>query len=137
MISNLSNNINGVPIYQEIERIEEGDSMNGKNDLFWGIFIGLIGNLLVSTVFAMVEHPEWSAFLNPIYVGSWIAILVFCLFLVFTRNPKKKVESKKQNTENEKEPSEEDLRVEYQILNEAVNRKSSDTLLVDSIMIPK
>ena len=113
--------------------------MAKRSDLFWGLVIGLVGNLLVSTAFALVEHPEWSPYLNPVYILSWIAFVVFCSVLLFRKDRCEKAEPKKHETRkegDEKEPDIKSLIAEYQVLNKVVNRRGSDTLLVDSIMIP-
>lgn len=110
--------------------------MSRKSDLFWGLIIGLVGNLLVSTAFALVEHPEWSQFLNPVYILSWIAFVVFCLALLFTKDRSKKEESEEVDTvRNQENPDPPSLIAEYRILNEAIWRRDQVSLLVSSIMI--
>lgn len=113
--------------------------MSERWDLFWGLVIGLIGNLLVSTAFALVEHPEWSLFLNPVYICSWIAFVGFCIVLLSIKNKCKKTELAKsdiEKKENNEKPDSQSLIAEYQILNDSVNRRYSNMLRIESIMIP-
>ena len=116
--------------------------MSERSDIFWGLIIGLVGNLLVSTAFALVEHPEWGLYLNPMYIFSWITFVAYGLFLLFREEKEKKKEeprelkAKKEEGKKKEKPRTESLIAEYRVLNEAIRRRGSDSLLVNSIMIP-
>lgn len=113
--------------------------MTKRSDLVWGLVIGLVGNLLVSTTFALVEHPEWSPYLNPMYIFSWIAFVVFCSILIFRKDKCEEEKLEKPEIgkkEGKKEPDERSLIAEYEALNDSVNRRSSEMLISDSFLFP-
>jgi len=117
--------------------------VTSRSDLFWGLIIGLVGNLLVSTAFALIEHPEWSLYLNPLYISSWIAFVGFCILLLFRKNKCKdgeteKVEKAKKKIEEEqpldgsldKETLREYLFEEAEIIQDIISRMANNSFWI-------
>lgn len=106
-----------------------------------GLLTGVVGNLWVYHFSRWLERhfaPDWD-------IAFYIASILFALWLFFfiryiLHGLKKSTPKRKEKSKGEKESKgkadTQSLIAEYRALNEATQRRGSDTLLVDSIMIP-
>jgi len=109
--------------------------MNNMNrDLWytiWGVGLALAIQVLYNGI---NEYPDLSR-------GFWFGLVIECFILailMLIKGGSLAVERKEEmkTKEEAKKPDNDSLIAEYQVLNKAVQRRGSDTLLVDSIMIP-
>jgi len=109
-----------------------------------GFLTGIIGNIWVYYFSKWLEKRYPSLDWNWVF---YVSTIIFVLWLFFwirfilrglrrcTSN-KEKEERKKTEIDEEKEPEKNSLIAEYHVLNEFLEKRRSNTLLVMSIMLP-
>lgn len=108
-----------------------------------GFLTGIIGNIWVYYFSKWLEkrYPSldwnWVFYVSTIIFVLWVIFWIRYIFRGVRRcSTNKKEETKKTEIDKKKEPEEASLIAEYQILNEFLEKRRSNTLLVMSIMLP-